>query len=127
MKTLFSFLAVAALVVFSTFTVSEQQQLNEQVAPNNCFNFIRAHRQGKNVVVNWSVNDASILQFQVERSYDAEFFEPVGVSNFSGSGTYKFTDPSVFPGRIYYRITALKSDGSTECSPVETVRIVQRG
>ncbi len=128
MKTLFSFLALAALVLTSSFTVNEQQQLNEQASATfNCFNFVRAHRQAKNVVINWSVNDPSIVQFTIERSYDGEFFDPAGGHAFSGSGSYKFTDLNVFPGMIYYRIVALKADGTTECSPVETVRIVSRG
>lgn len=128
MKTLFSFLAIAALVLTSSFTVSEQQKLNEQSsAMFNCFNYVRAHRQGKNVVVNWSATDPSIVQFTVERSYDGEFFDPAGGQGAAGSRAYKFTDMGVFPGTIYYRIVALKGDGTTECSPVETVRIVSRG
>jgi hypothetical protein len=125
MKTLISYVAVAALILMSSFTINVQQQLNEQT--NSCFNFLRIHRQAKNVAMTWSVSSTDVVQFVVQRSYDGEFFENIGTVNFAGSASYKFTDDSVFPGRIYYRITAVKTDMSTECSSTEDVRIVQRG
>jgi hypothetical protein len=62
----------------------------------------------------------------VERSYDGDFYDNVNTVNFNGSSSYKAKDVSVFPGVIYYRVTAVKSDGTTECSPVEAIRIIQR-
>lgn len=128
MKTLLSYLVVTALILTSSFTVNQQQQLNDQQSTNSCFNNFRVHRQGKaGVSVNWSVTIPDIAGFEVERSYDGEFFEPINTVNFNGSSTYKYHDNGVYPGIIYYRITAVKSDGSKECSPVESARIVQRG
>ena len=128
MKTLLSYLTIAALILTSSFTVSEQQQLSQQKPDNGCFNSFRAHRQGKaGVSLNWTITTPDIVQFMVERSYDGEFFEPVNPVNFNGSSSYKYHDNGIYPGRIYYRIMAVKTDGSSECSQVEMVRIVQHG
>jgi hypothetical protein len=128
MKTLLSYLAVAALIFTSSFTVNQQQQLNEQKSISSCFSSFRVHRQGKaGVSLNWTVGVAGISKFVVERSYDGEFFDPVNPVNFNGSSSYKYQDNDIYPGMIYYRITAVHSDGTTECSPVEMIRIVQRG
>jgi hypothetical protein len=127
MKALVSYLAVAAMIVASSFTVSQQKQLNQQT-PTSCFGRFNVHRAGKaSIELAWTVSENGINQFQVERSYDGEFFDPVTIVNFNGSSSYKTKDADVFPGVIYYRVTAVKSDGSTECSPVESVRIVKHG
>ena len=127
MKALVSYLAVAALIVASSFTVSQQRQLNQQ-SVNSCFSRFNVHRAGKaNIEITWTVSSADINQFAVERSYDGDFYENVTTVNFNGSSSYKSKDNGVFPGYIYYRVTAVKSDGTTECSPVEVIRIVQHG
>jgi hypothetical protein len=127
MKALVSYLAVAALIVASSFTVNQQKQLNQQ-SVTSCFSHVNVHRAGKaNVEISWSVSSSDITQFIVERSYDGDFYDNVATVNFNGSSAYKSKDVGVFPGVIYYRITAVKSDGSTECSPVETIRLVQHG
>src|SRR6187399_506873 len=118
MKALVSYLLVAALVVASSFTVSQQKELNQQ-SVNNCFSRINVHRAGKaNVEITWNVSSADITQFVVERSYDGDFYENVANVHFNGSSSYKSKDVDLFPGVIYYRVTAIKSDGTTECSPV---------
>lgn len=128
MKTLLSYIAILALIFTSSFTVSQQHQLNQQEQSSSCFNSFRAHRQGKaGVSLSWTVSGSDITQFVVERSYDGEFFENVNIVNFDNSRNYKYHDTGVYSGMIYYRISAVKADGSTEYSPVEIVRIVQRG
>ena len=127
MKALLSYLAVAALIVASSFTVNKQKELNQQSA-TGCFARFNAHRAGKaNIELSWTVSSADVSQFVVERSYDGEFFDNVTSINFNGSSSYKLKDTDVFPGVIYYRVTAVKSDGTTETSSVESVRIVQHG
>lgn len=127
MKALVSYLAVAALIVASSFTVSQQKQLNQE-SVNSCFTRFNAHRAGKaNIELTWNVSAAGITQFIIQRSYDGEFFDDLNSVPFNGSSSYKSKDMDVFPGYIYYRVTAVKADGTTECSPVEVVRIVQRG
>ena len=126
MKTLMSYLVVAALILTSSFTINTQKKLNERTT-SECFGTLRVHRQAKNVVATWSVTTNNVVSFNIERSYDGEFFETTGSMDYNGTATYKYKDLGVFPGTIYYRITAIKADGTTECSPVESVRIVQRG
>lgn len=127
MKALVSYLAVAALIVASSFTVGQQKQLNQQ-SVNSCFARFNVHRAGKsNIEITWTISSSDVKEFIVERSYDGDFYDNVTNLNFNGSSSYKSKDVDVFPGTIYYRVTAVKSDGSTECSPVETIRIMQRG
>jgi hypothetical protein len=127
MKALVSYLAVAALIVASSFTVGNQKQLNQQ-SVTSCFSRFNVHRAGKaDIEITWAVSDGNVTQFQVERSYDGDFYDNVTNVGFNGSSSYKAKDKGVFPGYIYYRVTAIKSDGTTECSPVETIRIVQHG
>ena len=126
MKTLLSYLAVAALIITSSFTVSQQQQLTQKQS-NNCFNSFRIHRQGKGVTLTWTVSSSDITRFVVERSYDGEFFDSANSIDFNGSSSYKYTDKDIYPGVIYYRVVAVKTDGTTEYSSVESVRIVQHG
>lgn len=127
MKKLLSYVAIAALIITSSFTVNQQQQLNQQSA-NGCFVHFNAHRAGKaSIELTWSVSSPDIVQFEVQRSYDGDFYDNVTAVDFNGSSSYKSKDAGVYPGVIYYRIVAVKSDGTTECSSVETVRIVQHG
>jgi hypothetical protein len=87
------------------------------------FDFFRAHRQGKHSVLTWSVSTPDVAQFEIERSYDGQYFNDINI--IPGSvGTVTYKDETVFPGYIYYRITAHKTDGSTETSSVEVVHIV---
>lgn len=127
MKAVVSYLAVAALFLVSSFTVSRQKQINQQ-SVNSCFARFNVHRAGKaNIELTWTVSSSDVTQFIMERSYDGDFYDNVTTINFNGSLSYKSKDAGVFPGVIYYRVTAVKSDGTTESSPVESVRIVQHG
>jgi len=111
----------------SSFTVNQQQQLNN-LSQNGCFEQFRAHRQGKaGISLTWVISAPDVVGFSVERSYDGDFFENIGSVNANGGRSYRFTDNGVYPGRIYYRIVAQKSGGSSEASAVDVVRIVQRG
>ena len=129
MKTLISYVAFAALVLMSSFTIDTQQKLNQQSsqsAPSSCFNYFRLHRQAQGVAMTWATSDNQIVQFVVEKSYDDYYYESAGAVNNNNNGSFKFVDNDVFPGFVYYRIMAIKADGSVECSPVESVRIVKR-
>ena len=126
MKTLISYVALALFVVTSSFTIDVQRNLNEHSTSSNCFNYFRTHRQGKGAGLTWAVTSNEIVQFVVEKSYDGEFFEPAASVEFNGASSYKFIDNDVFPGYITYRVTAIKGDGTSECSPTDQIRIVQR-
>lgn len=128
MKTLVSYVALTIFVLASSFTIDVQQNLNQQSKKTTgCFNYFRAHRQGKlGTAMTWSVSSPDVVQFVVERSYDGDFYEEASSVNFDGSSSYKFVDQDVYPGMIYYRIKAVKADATTEYSAVETVHIVQK-
>ncbi len=133
MKTFISYAVLAILLLASSSTIANQQQINEQVemtasVTESCFDHLRVHRQGKaGVSISWGVSRAEIDHFIVERSYDGEFFEQANVIGFNGSATYKMNDNSVFAGTIHYRVTAVFQDGTMETSEVKSMRIVQRG
>ncbi len=133
MKIFFSYAVLAVLLLASSSTIANQQQINDQIevsasATESCFDHLRVHRQGKaGVSISWGVTGAEIDHFIVERSYDGEFFEQAGVIGFTGATTYKTNDNSVFAGTIHYRVTAVLQDGTMETSEVKSLRIVQRG
>ncbi|MBX9851867.1 MAG: T9SS type A sorting domain-containing protein [Cytophagaceae bacterium] len=63
--------------------------------------------------------------FIVERSYDAESFQPVGMvassGNTSAMTSYSFEDHKVQPGLIYYRLKQVDKNGQYVYSSVKTV------
>lgn len=127
MKTVMSILTIVAVLMMSSFTVNQQQQLNHQLE-NSDFKHFRVHREGKaGVTLNWGVASPDVMQFAIERSYDGEFFEELATVPANGSANYRYKDNNVFPGFIYYRVKASFSDGTEKYSTVESVRIVQRG
>jgi hypothetical protein len=128
MKTLLSFVAVTMFIVASSFTIDVQQNLNQHSTQTTagCFSSFKAHRQAKGTAMTWSVCTSDVVGFVVERSYDGEFFEDAASMNYDGNSSYKFSDKDVYPGMLYYRIKAVKTDASTEYSAVETVHIVQK-
>jgi hypothetical protein len=128
MKTI-PFLALFAVLILSSSYVSAviNKPAPEAVeVSSSSFNQFRIHRQADAAILTWSVANADVAQFIVERSYDGEFFEALSEMNCTGTGVHKFKDDTVFPGVIYYRVKALKVDATEEYSPVETLRIVQR-
>jgi hypothetical protein len=68
-----------------------------------------------------------VAEFAIERSYDGEFFDTIGTMNCGGTATHQYKDANVFPGTIWYRISAIKADDSVETSLVQSVRMVKRG
>ena len=127
MKTLISYVALTVFVLASSFTIDVQENLNHKPT-NNCFSYLKAHRQGKGGAgLMWAVSSNDIVEFIVERSYDfGEYYEQAGSVRFNGASSYRFADKEAYPGYIWYRVTAVKADGTTECSPVEEIRIVLR-
>ncbi len=133
MKTIISYSVLAFLLLASSSTIANQQQINDQnemtaSVKESCFDHLRVHRQGKaGVSISWGVSGAEIDHFIIERSYDGEFFEQANIMPFNGSATYKMNDNNVFAGTIHYRVTAVFQDGTMETSEVKSMRIVQRG
>ena len=133
MKKLFVF--AVAFIAFTGFTFSGE---NEKVANNatiyaaanvaHDFTYFRIHHQSKkNVVLNWGINTpAGVRCFNVERSYDGEFYDVINEVPGNNSVRFSWKDEGIFPGVIYYRVACKMNDGTTHYSPIETIRVVQR-
>jgi hypothetical protein len=133
MKKLFVF--AVAFIAFTGFTFSGK---NEAVASKattyasanvaHDFTYFRIHHQSKkNFVLNWVIDTpAGVSCFNVERSYDGEFYDVINEVPCNNSVKFSWKDEGIFPGVIYYRIACNMNDGTTHYSPVETIRVVQR-
>lgn len=118
----FSFIANPATEKKQSASVVSSSPVQEM------FGYIRTHRQGKGVSVNWGVTTGTgITGFTVERSYDREFFDVINQVQSTSSLKYSWKDDSVFPGIIYYRIGCITNDGRLVYSAVDIVRIVSHG
>jgi len=99
---------------------------------NGDISFLRTHRQGKAVSVNWGVtSDEGIAGFILQKTYEDPgdpyaFWENVSSISCNFSRSYKCEDENVFPGFISYRIVIVRSNGSKTTSAVSTVHIVSR-
>lgn len=128
MKTLtLSTLMLVIAIATSSFVISHNQVSKEATTKHQNVNTFRAHRMGKGIALTWTVSGGNTAQFNIERSYDGEYFDVISTLDCNGASTYKFKDDNVYPGYIYYRICSINASGLTEeISNVEVVRIVQR-
>jgi|GEM_PF-1380378 hypothetical protein len=86
-----------------------------------------AHRQQRIAALRWHVADPSaIAGFDVERSYDGEFYDVIAALECNNQSMHQHTDQDVFPGNTHYRIKAYLFNGDVVYSDVATVRIVQK-
>ncbi|HEY1020885.1 MAG TPA: hypothetical protein VGE06_01175 [Flavisolibacter sp.] len=127
MKTLtISAVLLLAAIVTSSFVLSHQAVAQENVNSVQNVTSLRAHRQGKEIVLTWSAAGAGVAAFHVERSYDGEYFDVIETVENTGARSYKIKD-DLAPGYIYYRICCTDANGDeVSKSTVEVVRIVQR-
>jgi len=89
------------------------------------FGSFNAHRQQNGVALAWNTVAPGAVSFIIQHSLDGVRFDYVGEVPAQASGWNKFKDDAALPGYNYYRIIAVMSDGSTEESSVEDVRIVR--
>ena len=92
------------------------------------FTYFRIHHQSKkNVVLNWGINTpAGVTCFNIERSYDGEFYDVISEVPCNNSVKFSWKDEGIYPGIIYYRVACNMNDGTTHYSEIETIRVVQR-
>jgi hypothetical protein len=121
----YAFLALFFIGFASSFSTASTFESTTAVRKTTGFDYFRVHRQGSGAALSWSAVDA--VSFQVERSYDGTFFHTVTSIEAGDQSSYKFKDTTVFPGTIYYRIGAVRADGTVEYSATESVRIVKHG
>ena len=95
------------------------------VKVTDVFGTFHVHRQGDFATLDWNVNVEGVSSFTIERSYDGEFFDVVDAVAPDESRWNRYTDNTVEPGIIYYRVSALMEDGTVEYSTIEIVKIVK--
>ena len=122
---------VFASVAFTTTDSGEGVSRSSEVASSSrlagCFQRFITHRQGNGAALMWTVSKAAdIAGFEIERSYDGEYFDIIGDQPCNNVSTTRYNDTEVFPGFVYYRIKAYGNDGSVEYSTVSVVHIVKR-
>lgn len=89
------------------------------------FNYIRCHRQAKNIVVNWGMTSVSgVDHFIIYHSEVGDLFDPLEEVFPDGTLKYSYKHERVFAGYHYYYIAAVMSSGAIVNSPVDVVRIV---
>lgn len=126
MKTILTIAFVAFLAITTSAVATNVHPSYTQGTTNSCFSYFRAHRQMNGAGLMWAVNQQGVSEFKVEFSYDGDFYEEVATVPAHGSAQYKYTHRDVLPGILYYRIKAVMTDGSTNDSQPQTVRIVSR-
>ena len=119
-------IAFLSFITITTSAVATQLPSSTPTVSVSSFKSFRIHRQANGVALSWTPATADVQQFVIERSYDGEFFETINAVGSNGTSIHRYLDENVFPGYIHYRITAVYADGSTEASPVQMIRIVQR-
>jgi hypothetical protein len=127
MKTLPFIALFSVLIITSSYVSSTIAAPAEAGTKAATFKQFNVHRQGSDVSLNWSIASFSVTEFRIERSYDGEFFDVIGTMPCSGTAIHRYRDVSVFPGTIWYRITALKADQTEESAATESVRLMKRG
>lgn len=121
------FIALFSVLIFtSSYVSSKIDASKETTTQTGSFKQFIVHRQGSDVALSWSVTTSNVVEFAIERSYDGEYFESIGSMPCNGTTTNHFKDVAVYPGTIWYRISAIKADQSVETSATESVRFVKR-
>jgi hypothetical protein len=89
------------------------------------FNYIRCHRQAKNIVVNWGMTSiAGVDHFVIYHSEVGDLFDPLEEIFPDGTLKYSHKHEQVYPGYHYYYIAAVMTSGALVNSTVDVVRIV---
>jgi hypothetical protein len=127
MKTLPFIALFAVLIVTSSYVSSTIDAPTATKTKAGSFKQFIVHRQGNDVALSWSVSSFNVTEYRIERSYDGTYFDVIGVMPCNGTATHRYRDASVFPGTIWYRVTAIKADQNIEASATESVRLVKRG
>ena len=73
-----------------------------------------------------SGNPSDVESFEIQRSYDGEFFDNIGEVSCENNSRFNWKDTGVYPGYIHYRIAAVLKTGEKVYSAVEVIRVVSR-
>ncbi len=95
------------------------------------FSFVRGHKLGKGFNVQWSMGtNAPVERFEVQSTYEdpndeySNWYTVGSVDNSRRTNLFRFTDMSVLPGVISYRVIAVMTNTrGVEISPFFTAVI----
>ena len=106
-------------------TVADKQSPTSTVSTQNMFNYLRCHRQAKNIVVNWGMtSQLGVSKYIVYHSEDNEFFDPIAEITADAELKYTYKHMTVFAGYHYYYIAAVRTGLPPVNSITDVVRIV---
>ena len=96
------------------------------------FKFVRGHKTGKGHSLQWSMtNNTGVESFEIQSTYEdptdpySNWYTVGNVAN-TNQKMFRFTDQTVLPGIINYRIVAIMSSFSgTVVSPLYTTVIIK--
>lgn len=106
-------------------TVPQSAKKPSEITKVNGIGALNVHRQHNAVAISWTATSANITKFLVQRSYDGDWFEVIGEQTMGNGHWNRFQDKDVTPGFVYYKVTAIMTDGTTASSSVEMIRIVR--
>ncbi|MFN2438791.1 MAG: hypothetical protein ABR503_06290 [Chitinophagaceae bacterium] len=125
MKTLLTFLFIGFIATTTSAVATNIEASFPQAKPietiEECFKHFRVYRLSSGNTITWSVSSKDVIHFIIERSYDGKNFEPRTDMTCAGLYLHSFTDKTLSAGTIYYKVAAIKSDGTKEYSIVETI------
>lgn len=112
---------------FSPFTLASTTGNNP--LPIELLSFT-AKPEGDNVRIDWiTATEVNSSHFEVERSSDGLYFEPIATVNAAGNSavlqSYTTMDAAPINGVNYYRLRMVDLDGTVEYSPVKIVTFEQ--
>jgi len=133
MKSIRSLIALLFLSMPATQAATEMNPLFSKPVsfiPTKAFSVFgafHAHRQQNGVALAWNITTGNVTEFVIERSYDGSSFEIIDRISPALGAWNRYKDEAAGAGYIHYRIKAIQSDGFSEYSAIEVVRIVKRG
>ncbi len=131
--------AFLCAILFCSFSVSAVENQSNfpfkvcQLKPTSVdFSFVRGHKNGKGHSLQWSMtNNSGIESFEIQSTYEdptdpySNWYTVGNVIN-TNQKMFRFTDQTVLPGIINYRIVAIMSSYSgTVVSPFYTTVITK--
>jgi hypothetical protein len=126
MKALLTLLFIGFIVTTtSAVATNVEEAITETKSIQECFKYFRVYHRSNGNTITWAVSSKDVIHFIIERSYDGKSFEPKTDMNCAGVYLHSFTDETVSPGTVYYKIAAIKSDGTKEYTFVETIHTVK--
>lgn len=134
MKTQITIGVIVALAIASIAaapkTIVSKNTTQISAKPFGAFNSFKVHRQGRGATSTWGMtSETAVSCYTLQRTYEDPTdpyanWENICIMQCNGSRSYKWTDETVFPGFISYRVIADLTPTGEIISGVETIHIV---